>query len=99
MKQNAGLSHVELLSLDLLIAVAQERGRSFDDAVDNTEEQAQAQADRVQAQWEARHGGITFSDRDREVISKIRELASTLESAPTLGELIELRGKALQGGQ
>jgi hypothetical protein len=95
-KNNAGLSHVELLSLDLLIAVAQQRGRSFDEAVRNTEEQAQAQADAAQARWEARHGGLSIVERDKEVVAQIRRLAATLESAPTLGQLIEMRAEALR---
>lgn len=97
MKRDASLSAVELASLDLFITVAQSRGLGMDDRLDNTQEQAEAQADRVEAMWEARHGGLTFSDHDREVLGQIRELASTIENSPTLGQLIELRAEALRG--
>lgn len=97
MKKEAGLSYSELINLDSLIAVAQERGLSLGDAVKSTEEQAEAMAEIHEAMWEARHGGLQISARDREIISKIRDLASQLELAPTLGQLIQLRGEALKG--
>jgi hypothetical protein len=98
MNGNSGLSYTQLLSLDSLIAHAQQRGLSFDDRLDNTEEQAHAQAELHEAMWEARHGGIVITERDREILSQIRELASQLELAPTLGQLIEMRAEALRGG-
>ena len=88
MNQDTGLTLAELLSLDSLMAVAQQRGLSLDDRLDNTQELAEAMA--------AIHGGLELSAGDRETIVKIRELASNLEIAPTLGELIELRGEALR---
>jgi hypothetical protein len=97
MKQDSSLTITELMSLDMLITVAQKRGRSLDDRLSSTEEQAEAMAEVHEAMWEARHGGLELSDHDREIFTKIRELASNLEIAPTLGELIELRGQALQG--
>jgi hypothetical protein len=97
MKDRVGLTVAELASLDLLITVAQQRGKDLDDQIDNTQEQAEAQADAHEAMWEARHGGLELSDRDRETLGRIRELAATLEIAPTLRQLVELRGAALSG--
>lgn len=96
MKDEIRLSFAEFLTLDAMIAVAQERGLSFTDRLDNTQEQAEAQADRVEGMWETRHGGLVFSDHDREIFAQMNELASQLEFAPTLGELVELRAEALR---
>jgi hypothetical protein len=91
------LTPVELASLDLMITAAQVKGVRLDDVLsDDDEEQAQAQADRVMAMWDARHGGIEFSDHDREVLTQIRELAATLETKVTLGQLVELRAEAMR---
>jgi len=89
---NRGLTVAELASLDALITVAQLRGRQFTDRLDHTEEQAEAQAAVHEAMWETRHGGLDLSEHDREIITKIQQLASQLEIAPTLGQLLELRG-------
>ena len=96
MNDNAGLAAAELASLDLLITVAQLRGRGLDDRVTKNEEQAQAQMDHAVAMYDARHGGLEFSQRDREILRQIGELASELEVAPTLGQLIEMRGEAVR---
>jgi hypothetical protein len=96
MNGEKGLTLAELLSLDALISVAQQRGRSFDDRLDNTEEIAEAQMAMHEAMWEARHGGLEVSQRDREILSQIRDLAMQLEMAPSLGQLIEIRGEALR---
>lgn len=96
MKGKSGLSHVELLALDLLIAVAQERGRSLTDRVSNAEEQAEAQAEAAEARWEARHGGMLISEHDKEIVAQMKDLARKMESAPTLNQLIEMRGEALR---
>jgi hypothetical protein len=94
MNQDSSFTMVELMSLDMLITVAQKRGRSLDDRLSSTEEQAEAMAEVHEAMWEARHGGLELSDKDREIFAQIRELANSLEIAPTLGELVELRGQA-----
>ena len=100
MKDEMKLSFSELLSLDALIAVAQERGLKLTDRVKNDQDQAEAAGELHAAMWEARHGGLELSGHDREILAKIRDLASQLEIAPTLGQLIELRGEAIrqQGG-
>ncbi len=97
MKRNVSLSAAELASLDLLITVAQQRGRGLDEVIVKHEEQAQAMADVHVAMWEARHGGLEMSGHDLAVIAQIRELASTIEFAPTLGQLLDLRGQFVNG--
>jgi hypothetical protein len=96
MKENTGLSLAELLLLDALISVAQKRGRSLNDRLRSAEEQAESMAEVHMEMWEARNGGLELSARDRRIIAQIRELAGRLEIAPTLGQLIELRGEALR---
>lgn len=94
--RRGSLTPLQLASLDLMITAAQSRSLSLEDVVSD-DDQAQAQAQRVAGMWEARHGGLEFSHHDREVLSRIRELASTLESQVTLGQLVEMRGQALSG--
>lgn len=96
MKQDTSLTLAELLSLDALITVAQQRGLSLNDRLSNTQEQAEAMAEVHAAMWEARHGGLELSAKDRQIITQIHDLAKQLEVAPTLGQLIELRGEALK---
>jgi hypothetical protein len=94
-ESRSSLTPRELASLDLMITAAQQRGVAMDDIASDDDE-AEAQADRVEGMWEARHGGLEFSDHDREVLSQIRELASSLETRATLGQLIELRAEAVR---
>jgi hypothetical protein len=37
-----------------------------------------------------------FSAHDREILARIREFESQLEAVPTLGQLVELRGRMLK---
>lgn len=99
MKDRVGLTAAELACLDVLVTVAQQRGKGLDDRADNTLEQAEAHAAAAEAMWDARHGGFQISDRDRETLGRMRELASSLELAPTLRQLVELRGEALRGSR
>ncbi len=94
-ESGSSLTPRELASLDLMITAAQQRGVGLNDIASDDDE-AEAHADRVEAMWEARHGGIEFSEHDREVLRQIRDLASTLESQVTLGQLIELRAEAVR---
>ncbi|GAA3673049.1 hypothetical protein GCM10023081_09260 [Arthrobacter ginkgonis] len=96
MDRESSLNSAQLASIDLLIAIAQQNGLSLEDRLEKTQEQAEAQADRVEAMWEARHGGLEITEHDLQVIGKIRELAATLESSVTLKQLIELRDEALK---
>lgn len=96
MKRKNSLTLTELLSLDALIAIAQQRGLSLNDRLSSTEEQGEAMAEVHAAMAEARHGGLELSAKDREIVSQIRSLAKNLEIAPTLSQLIELRGEALR---
>ena len=91
----SSLTPKELASLDLMITAAQQRGVAMQDIASDDDE-AEAHADRVEAMWEARHGSLEFSDRDREVLAQIRDLSSSLESQVTLGQLIELRAEAVR---
>ncbi|MET0842936.1 MAG: hypothetical protein ABWY23_03755 [Mycetocola sp.] len=91
----SSLTPKELASLDLMITAAQQRGVGLD-SIASDDDEAEAHADRAEAMWEARHGGIEFSDRDREVLAQIRDLAGSLETRVTLGQLIELRAEAVR---
>lgn len=96
MKSRASLSAGELATLDLMITAAQQRGIGLHEVADDNEDLAEAQMAMVEARWEARHGGMLYSEHDREVLGRIRELAATLETHQTLGELIELRAEAVR---
>ena len=92
MKEQLRLSAVELASLDLMITAAQQRGLSVADKVAKTVDQADVHA----AHAEAHAKGIDLSAHDRRIVEQIRELASQLEAAPTLGELIEARAAVVR---
>ncbi len=91
------LTHAELASLDALITVAQSKGRTFDDRLEDDECVAEAQMAMVETRMEGR-GGIEFSEHNRQILGQIRELASQLQGAPTLGQLMEMRSQAVQEG-
>ena len=94
-ESRSSLTPMELASLDLMITAAQQRGVAMG-GIASDDDEAEAQADRVEGMWEARHGGIEFSHHDREVLAQIRDLASSLETRVTLGQLIELRAEAVR---
>jgi hypothetical protein len=96
MKPESSLSISQLLSLDTIITIAQERGLGLDDKIKTTNEQAEAVAEIHEAMWEARHGAFWITDHDQEILGRIKELASQLESETTLGALITMRGEALR---
>jgi hypothetical protein len=78
--------------LDGLITFAQSKGYTVDDDDDPPSGAAET--------VEARHDGIIrlLEAYDRDVVTRIREVAQTLDGPSTLRELVELRGRALQGG-
>lgn len=96
MNDDTFLSPAQLASLDLLITIAQQRGRGLDDLVVSMEEETEGVGAAHEAMWEARHGGFEISEHDRQILGQIRELAAGLEMAPTLGQLIELRAQAVR---
>ena len=95
MERNA-LGPSELAHLDAMITAAQARGFGMDDRLRNTECLADAQENMHEAMHEARQGGLELSERDREILGQVRELAGQLDIAPTLGQLIELRAEAVR---
>jgi len=92
MKKDLRLTVLELASLDLLITAAQQRGLSRADLVAKTVDTADIHA----AHAEAHAKGIDLSIHDQRIIQQIRDLASQLESAPTLDELLEARAAVVQ---
>ncbi|RPF26230.1 hypothetical protein [Georgenia muralis] len=86
------LSLGELRHLDGLITILEEQGLAVDDVI-ITGEDGCCGAIAATAHENDR---FASSVHDREILARIRELESQLESAPTLGELIELRGRALR---
>jgi hypothetical protein len=88
------LTHLELAALDLTITAMQAAGNTVSDVAkdDNPREQwAEAWAD-------AHRPFIELSERDLEIIKQIKVLASQLSSRTSLPELINARGKVVQGG-
>jgi hypothetical protein len=92
LKHELRLTALELASLDLLITAAQQRGLSVSDRVAKTVDQADVHA----AHAEAHAKGIELSAHDRRIFQQIRELASQLETAPTLGELLDARAAVVR---
>lgn len=92
MKQELKLTALELASLDLLITAAQQRGLSGTDLVAKTVDTADVHA----LHAEAHAKGIDLSVHDRRIFQQIRDLASQLETAPTLDELFAARAAVVQ---
>jgi hypothetical protein len=93
-QKESGLTHLELAAIDLTITALQAAGHTIHDVArdDNPREQwAQAVAD-------AHAGFIEVTERDREIIAQIKTLASQLSARTSLTELLEARGKLVQGG-
>jgi hypothetical protein len=93
-QKKSRLGHLELAAIDLTITALEAAGYTIHDVAkdDNPREQmAQAWAD-------AHHPLTELTDRDREIINQIKELAGQLSSRTTLPELLEARGKIVQGG-
>jgi hypothetical protein len=87
------LSIGELKLLDGLISVLQEGGVRLTDSIITREDGC---CGAIAATAHEDGDRFRFSARDREILARIRELESQLESAPTLGQLVELRGELLQ---
>lgn len=94
MKRRLRLTLGELQHLDSLISLAQEQGVNLDDAV-----KAQSEICCCGALTAEAKGKFVYSGRDLEIIRQIVELESQIESAPTLGRLIEIRGELLREAQ
>jgi hypothetical protein len=88
MAKETRLTIRELASLDAVITAAQARGLTLADRVTKMTDYTEALIDV--------HHGIEISRPDREILGRMRELASQLEMAPTLSQLIEARGEAVR---
>lgn len=84
----ASLTVSQLAIVDAVITRAQERGLKFNQSISHTEETVTL--------TDAHHPLFDFSERDRRTLEQIRQLASQLEFSVSLGDLIEMRGKAVQ---
>ena len=92
MKPSGSLKISQLAQIDSLITQAQSRGLGISDVFKTniTEDQAAATPD-------IHHPLFDLSDHDRELMDQIGELASQLDHTASIGELIEVRGRIVQG--
>ena len=91
--KKARLSHLELAAIDFSITVLQASGHTLGDRAksDNPREQA------ADGWVDVHHPLVELNEHDREIIRQIKSLASQLQSRISLAQLIEARGKLLQG--
>jgi hypothetical protein len=89
--KRSGLTYGELLHLDALITMLQEQGLRLGDAV-----KAQSDVCCCGAVTAEAKGKFVFNEHDREIVRRIAELEQQIESSPTLGQLIEIRGELLR---
>ena len=87
------LDHLELAAIDLTITALQAAGHTLEDA---------AKSDNPREMWaegwaDAHHPFVELTERDREIIAQIKELAGQLSSRTSLPELIQARGQILRG--
>lgn len=91
--KKSGLTHLELAALDLTITAMQAAGKTINDTVsnDNPREQwAEAWAD-------AHRPFVELTENDQKIIKQMKVLAGQLSSRTSLPELINARGKVVQG--
>jgi len=95
-KSQGRLRFLELAAIDLSITALEAAGYSSDPSSSSTsgnphEIMADAMAD-------LHHPFVELNERDQEIIGQIKELASQLSVRTSLPELLEARGKIIQGG-
>jgi hypothetical protein len=88
------LGHLELAAIDLTITALEAAGHQPNDvSKDDNPRQQMAEA------WlDAHHPTLEINERDREILTQIKSLAGQLSSRTSLPELLEARGKVVQGG-
>jgi hypothetical protein len=88
------LRYLELAAIDLSITALELGGYASDDRSTSGnphEIMAQAVAD-------LHHPQVELNERDQEIIAQIKELAGQLSVRTSLPELLEARGKIVNGG-
>jgi hypothetical protein len=91
---NTRLGPLELAAIDLTITALQAAGHTIDETIkdDNPREQlAEGWAD-------AHHPFVELTERDREIIAQIKQLAGQLSSRTSLPELLNARSRIVRGG-
>jgi hypothetical protein len=88
MATNRGLSKVEMLSLELLIAMAQEKGRAPGDIMINHEERTGAIAAAMAQMHMERTGGFVLSETAQKANPR------KLQANPTLRNLMDVHAEA-----
>jgi len=88
------LGHSELAAIDHTITALQIAGHRVGGASkdDNPRQQM------AEAMFDLHHPFVELGERDREIVSQMKKLAGQLSSRTSLTELLEARGKLLQGG-
>jgi len=90
-KSNRRLSLGELQHIDALISLAQEHGIKLEGNLKANKDLTCCGALAAEAK-----GKLVFTARDREILHKMAELESQIESMPTLARLVEIRGELLR---
>lgn len=85
------LTLAELQHIDALISVSQEQGLKLGDTLKANKDLTCCGALAADAR-----GKLVFSKHDREIFRKMAELEAQIESMPTLGQLIDIRGELLR---
>ncbi|MEU8525826.1 hypothetical protein AB0C77_09540 [Streptomyces sp. NPDC048629] len=82
----------QLARIDALVVQAQSRGYTLSDRfkIHITEEQAAATPD-------AHHPLFDLSEHDRNILTRIIELTGELEHTTSIGELVQMRAKLVNG--
>jgi hypothetical protein len=92
-KATGKLTAVELAAIDLTITVLQAAGHSINE-LSKDDNPREAMQDAVIM---AHQGIVELTERDREIISQIKDLAGQLSSRVTLSGLLEARAKVIRG--
>jgi hypothetical protein len=75
-----------------MITTLQEQGKTLQDSIVSGEDVC---CGAIAATAQEDGNLLRFSEHDRAILRQIAELEAQLDSAPTLGQLVELRGELL----
>lgn len=98
MAERRTFTKVELLALELIIAVVKKKGASPSSVLKDDTDKAAQMADNLAARaeaWAARHGGFNKIN-DKGINSRIKSATDKLGPEPTLKQLMELHTEAVK---
>ncbi|NDZ92767.1 hypothetical protein G3I13_20210 [Streptomyces sp. SID6673] len=95
-KQTSELTAIELAAIDLSITALQKAGHTLGGPTESSSNPHEMMAEAVA---DAHHPFVELTERDREIIAQIKDLAGQLSSRTSLADLVEARARVVTAGQ